>query len=81
MSRAREGANKLKHSNPDHGPDMHHGSIPFDKGYETDEDTFSPTRHEFPDNDMRGNQYMKLNNEWQKKDAHKLGRSRFSKTA
>jgi len=81
MPKSREGAARLKHSNPDKGPAMHEGAHHFDKGYDSDEETFSPTNHMFPDNDMRGNEYMKLNNEWQKKDAGKLGRSKFSKTA
>ena len=81
MPKSREGAKHLKGTNPDRGPPMMEGAHHFDKGYDSDEDTFSPTRHEFPDNDMRGNSYMSLNNEWQKKDAGKLGRSRFTKTA
>jgi len=71
----------IRSKNPDRGPPMMEGAHHFDKGYESDEETFSPTRHQFPDNDMRGNSYMELNNGWQKKDAGKLGRSKFSKIA
>jgi hypothetical protein len=74
-------AKSIKSKNPDRGPPMLEGAHHFDKGYESDEETFSPTRHEFPDNNMRGNSYMALNNEWQKKDAAKLSRQKFSKTA
>lgn len=81
MPRSREGAKALKSSNPDKGPKMIEGAHHFDKGYDSDDDMVVPTKHMFPDNDMRGNSYMKLNNEWQKKDAGKLGRSKFSKTA
>ncbi len=81
MSRSREGASRLKGSNPDRGPPMKEGAHQFDKGYESDEETFSPTRKMWPDNEQRGNEYMKLNNEWQKKDAGKLSRSKFSKIA
>jgi hypothetical protein len=81
MSRSREGAANLKKSNPDKGPAMIEGAHKFDKGYDSDNEVFQPTNKMFPDNEHRGNEYMKLNNEWQKKDAGKLGRSKFSKIA
>jgi len=81
MSRSKEGAAALKRSNPDKGPPMLEGAHKFDKGYDSDDEVFQPTKNMFPDNDMRGNEYMKDNNEWQKKDAVKLGRSKFSKFA
>ena len=71
----------LKGLNPDRGPPMHEGAHHFDKGYVSDEEKFSPTRHEFPADHMRGNAYFDLNNEWQKKDAKKLARSKFTKIA
>jgi hypothetical protein len=74
-------AESIKSKNPDRGPPMHEGAHHFDKGYVSDEEHFSPTRHMFPDNDMRGNNYMDLNNHWQKKDAGKMSRQKFSKTA
>lgn len=80
MSRSREGARALKNSNPDKGPKMIEGAHSFDKGYESDDEMINPTRGMFP-NEMRGNEYMKLNNDWQKKDAGKLGRSKFTKVA
>jgi hypothetical protein len=80
MSRSREGARALKNTNPDRGPKMIEGAHKFDKGYESDDDTFQPTKNMFPSG-QRGNEYMKLNNEWQKKDAGKLARQKFSKTA
>lgn len=81
MPKSREGAKHLKGTNPDRGPPMMEGAHHFDKGYDSDDEQFSPTRNMFPDNDMRGNSYMQMNNEWQKKDAGKLGRSKFSKIA
>lgn len=73
--------NSVKHSNPDKGPPMREGAHSFDKGYMSDDELFQPTKNMFPDNNERGNEYMKLNNEWQKKDAGKLARSKFSKIA
>lgn len=81
MPKSREGAKHLKGTNPDRGPPMMEGAHHFDKGYDSDEDTFSPTRHEFPDNEMRGNAYFQMRNPSQKMDAHKLARSKFSKQA
>lgn len=81
MSKSREGASKLKNSNPDKGPAMLEGAHHFDKGYDSDDERVDPTHNMFPANHERGNEYNKLNNEWQKKDAMKLGRSKFSKIA
>jgi Golgi nucleoside diphosphatase len=81
MSRSREGAKSLKNSNPDKGPKMIEGAHKFDKGYESDNETFAPTQNMYPGAKERGNEYMKLNNEWQKKDAGKLSRQKFSKIA
>lgn len=76
-----ENARVMKGHDPDRGPPMHEGAHYFDKGYHSDEEEFSPTRNEFPGHEMRGNAYFEMNNEWQKKDAGKLGRSKFSKIA
>ena len=73
-------AASIKSKNPDRGPPMMEGAHHFDKGYVSDNEEFAPTTNMFPD-EMRGHSYMSLNNEWQKKDAGKLGRSKFSKIA
>ncbi len=78
--RSREGASRIKHTNPDRGPPMLEGAHHFDKGYESDEETFSP-RNAYPDNHMRGNPYMKLQNEIVGRDSKKLKRGHFTKIA
>lgn len=80
MSRSREGASRLKNSNPDRGPRMIESAHYFDKGYESDNEYFSP-RNEFPGNEERGNAYMKHQNEIVGRDSKKLRREKFSKIA
>lgn len=66
---------KFQKKDPDHGPQMKTGDIPFDKGYET-------SSHEgayYPENKMRGNRYNELQGEIVRKDESKLKRSKFSK--
>ncbi len=75
----REGA-RIKGTNPDRGPPIMEGEHQFDKGYDSDNETFSP-RGSFPDDDERGNPYFKLQNEAVSRDSKKLKRSKFSKIA
>jgi len=78
--RARREGSRLKGTNPDRGPPVMEGAHQFDKGYESDEEHFSP-RGAFPDDDERGNPYMKLQNEIVGRDSKKLKRSKFTKIA
>lgn len=80
MSRSREGASRLKGSNPDRGPKMIEGAHHFDKGYESDHEHFSPSK-EFPGDEERGNAYMKHQNEIVGRDSKKLRREKFTKIA
>lgn len=73
---------KSMERDPDKGPRMIEGAHHFDKGYTSDNEHFAPTQNMWPyDDEYRGNRYMDLNNGWQKKDAGKLSRSKFSKVA
>jgi hypothetical protein len=73
----REGAREMR-TNPDKGPQMLEGQHYFDKGYESDSDVFL-RKESYPDNEQRGNEYVKLNREIIKRDSKKLERSEFSK--
>lgn len=77
---AKADARSIKAKNPDRGPPMMEGAHHFDKGYDSDEEVFSP-RGVFPDDHMRGNPYMKLQNEIAHRDSKKLNREKFSKIA
>ena len=44
----------MKKGDPDRGPKMIEGAIPFDKGYQSDNETFSPSEA-FPADQERGN--------------------------
>ena len=78
--RSRAGAESIKRQNPDRGPPMIEGAHHFDKGYDSDENYFSPP-DAYPDNHMRGNPYMPLQNEIVHRDSKKLNRQKFSKIA
>lgn len=69
---------QYKHANPDRGPRMIEGAHKFDKGYESDEETFAP-RMAFPDDHERGNDYFEMRNKALREDSKKLERSKFSK--
>jgi hypothetical protein len=75
----REGA-RLKGTNPDRGPPVMEGAHQFDKGYDSDNDLFSPP-DSFNDDNERGNPYMKLQNEIVNRDSKKLRRGIFTKIA
>lgn len=70
----------IKGKNPDRGPAMREGAHHYDKGYESDEEHFSP-RGAYPGDHMRGNEYMKHQNEIVGRDSKKLNREKFSKIA
>ena len=63
---------------PDVAPAMMEGEHSFNKGYTSDEEYFSP-RGAFPDNDMRGNNYMPNQNKIVSHDSKKMNRQMFSK--
>ena len=66
--------------NPDKGPPMQEGAHHFDKGYHSDDMKLEGT--EYPGDDhYRGNNYFELRNPVVRKDAEKLKRSKFSKSA
>jgi hypothetical protein len=68
----------IRERNPDHGPKIHEGEHHYDMGYVSDNDHFSPP-DAYPDNHMRGNQYMKHQNEIVERDSKKLYREKFTK--
>ena len=70
----------MKSKNPDRGPPMLEGAHHYDKGYESDENYFSP-RKEFPEDHERGNSYMMMQNEICSRDSKKLKRGKFTKIA
>lgn len=78
--RSRADAHSIKQKDPDRGPPMIEGAHHWDKGYDSDEEHFSP-RSAYPDNHMRGNPYMNLQNEIVHRDSKKLNREKFSKIA
>lgn len=80
MSHSREGAARLKKSNPDHGPKMIEGAHHFDKGYDSDSEVFDRSKS-YPGNHQRGNEYVDLNKEIISKDSAKLRRGHFTKIA
>lgn len=80
MSRSREGARSIKQKDPDRGPPMLEGAHHWDKGYDSDEETFSP-RGVYPGDSQRGNAYMKHQNEIAHRDSKKLYREKFTKIA
>ena len=67
-------------SDPDRGPPMMEGAHHWDKGYVSDDETFSP-KGVYPDDHQRGNPYMKLANEIAHRDSKKLNRGHFTKIA
>lgn len=77
---SRADAHSIKAKDPDRGPPMHEGAHHWDKGYDSDNEHFSP-RGEYPGDHERGNPYMKLQNEIVGKDSKKLRREKFSKIA
>ncbi len=74
----RADGHSIKSKNPDRGPPMIEGAHHFDKGYESDEEYFSP-RNVYPDDHQRGNEYMQHQNEIAHRDSKKLNREKFSK--
>lgn len=70
----------LKVKDPDRGPPMKEGPHQFDKGYMSDSERFSPDADSSDDN-YRGNNYFKLQNEIVGRDDKKIKRSKFSKIA
>ena len=78
--KSRHDAHSIKGRDPDRGPPMIEGAHHWDKGYQSDEETFSP-RGVYPGNHQRGNPYMKLQNEIVHKDSKKLNRGHFTKIA
>lgn len=70
----------IRQRDPDRGPPMHEGAHHWDKGYESDEEVFSP-RGVYPGDRQRGNAYMKHQNEIAHRDSKKLNREKFSKIA
>lgn len=71
---------RLRESDPDKGPAMIEGAHKFDKGYESDEDYFSP-RGVYPHDHERGNKYMMKQNEIVQRDSKKLTSGKFTKIA
>jgi hypothetical protein len=69
-----------KGSNPDRGPKMMEGEHHFDKGYESDNETFAP-QNVYPGDMQRGNAYFELQNKIVHKDSKKLNSNKFSKIA
>lgn len=65
---------------PDKGPQMKEGAHTFDKGYESDNEKFSPSGL-YPRDHQRGNHYFENQNKFVKSDSAKLSRSKFSKVA
>jgi hypothetical protein len=70
----------LKHRDPDHGGTIHEMEHKFDKGYVSD-DEYAEMGGKFPEAHMRGNEYMKHQNEILARDKPKLIRNKFSKIA
>jgi len=66
------------HGNPDKGPAMIEGSYSYDKGYKSDNEM---SHGGYPETKMRGNEYLKMQNEILAKDRAKLAREKFSKIA
>lgn len=66
------------HGNPDKGPAMKEGHYTYDKGYKSDGEM---SHGGFPEKHMRGNEYLKLQNEILSKDRAKLSRDKFTKIA
>ncbi len=73
-------SDSLKHSNPDHGGTIHEMEHKFDKGYISD-DEYAEMGGKFPEAHMRGNEYMKHQNEIIKRDSRKIVSDKFSKIA
>ncbi len=72
------GISDTGYGDPDVAPAMMEGPHSFNKGYVSDEEHFSP-RGAFPDNDMRGNNYMNNQNKIVEKDSSKMNRQIFTK--
>lgn len=72
------GGHHEPHGNPDKGPAMMEGHYTYDKGYTSDHEM---SHGGFPEKHMRGNEYLKLQNEILAKDRAKLSREKFSKIA
>ncbi len=69
-----------KKGDPDRGPQMREGEQKFDKGYMSD-DEYALGGEKFPSKKERGNNYMPMRHEIDRKDSAKLARSKFSKIA
>lgn len=69
-----------KGSNPDKGPRMIEGEHSWNKGYESDNETFAP-QNVYPGDMQRGNQYFDLQNKIVHRDSKKLNSNKFSKIA
>ena len=80
MAREKQHSSRMRDSDPDKGPPMLEGTHHWDKGYDSDEEHFSP-RGEFPDDHERGNRYMSMQNEIVSRDSKKLTRGKFTKIA
>lgn len=70
----------LKRSNPDHGGTIRETEHKFDKGYMSD-DEYAELGGKFPERGMRGNEYLKMQNEIIKRDSKKIVNDKFSKIA
>jgi len=70
----------IRSKNPDKGPPIMEGAHHFDKGYESDHETFTNEKL-YPDNHQRGNAYFAMTNEAKAKDSTKLKRGHFTKMA
>ena len=73
-------AEKLKRSNPDHGGAIREMQHSFDKGYMSDVE-HAELGGKFPEAHMRGNEYLKMQNEILARDKKKIVSDKFSKIA
>lgn len=71
-----EGASRLKHSDPDHGPKMIEGAHHWDKGYMSDDEMSDGA---YPERHMRGNHYLDLQDTIQRRDRTKIEHSKRHK--
>jgi hypothetical protein len=76
--RSRADASSIKQKDPDRGPPIHEGAHHWDKGYDAEPDVFE-MKESFPDDNMRGNAYVKNNQEIIMRDTKKLYRGIFTK--
>jgi hypothetical protein len=68
----------MKGKDPDKGPPVVEGAYMFDKGYKSDNDHFAPPGA-FPQDEERGNRYMKNQNDIVARDSSKMRKQKFSK--